>query len=241
MTCLGYLFYFDPLYLLVGLLALVISGWAQAKVKFAFAKYRAVANSAGLSGAEAARAVLDASGVYDVDVAETQGWLSDHYDPTKRILRLSPEVYQGRSVASIGVAAHEAGHAIQHAHHYVPLSLRTMLVPTASFGSGLAFPLIIIGMFLGGAGGIYLAKVGFWLFATVVAFQIITLPVEFNASTRAKAALAQLSIAQTQSEQTGVHKMLSAAAMTYVAATLTALLYLLYFALRLGLLGGSRD
>jgi len=240
MTSLSYILYFDPLYMLVGLVTIVISGWAQAKVKFAFSKYRAMANSTGMSGAEAARAVLDASGIYDVDVAETQGWLSDHYDPTRRVLRLSPEVYRGRSVAAISVAAHEAGHAIQHAHHYVPLSLRTMLVPTASFGSGLAFPLIFIGLFLGGA-GIFLAKLGFWLFATVVAFQIITLPVEFNASARARVALEELNIARTREEQTGVRKMLSAAAMTYVAATLTALLYLIYFALRLGLLGGNRD
>jgi len=237
----GYGFYgISPIYLLIGIISLIISGWAQLKVKSAFGKYSRMANSAGMSGAEAARSVMDASGIFDVDVMETQGWLSDHYDPKQKVLRLSPQVYQGRSVAAIGVAAHEAGHAIQHANKYAPLGLRSLLVPTASFGSGMAVPLIIIGSFLGLASGpgMFLAKLGFWLFAAVVLFQIITLPVEFNASTRAKAALAQLGIVRTRQDEVGVSKMLSAAAMTYVAATLTALLYLLYFA---SIVFGSRD
>ncbi|HUU43588.1 MAG TPA: zinc metallopeptidase, partial [Planctomycetota bacterium] len=165
-------------------------------------------------------------------------WLSDHYDPRSKTLRLSPEVHGGRSVASVGVAAHEAGHALQHAHGYAPMSLRSAFVPVATFGSWLAFPLIFIGFLFA---SLELMKWGIILFGAIVVFQLITLPVEFNASKRAKAALANSGIVVTEEEAHGVSAVLSAAALTYVAAAVAALAQLLYFLLRSGLLGGRRD
>jgi hypothetical protein len=170
--------------------------------------------------------------------------LSDHYDPRAKTLRLSPGVYQSRSVAAMGIACHEAGHALQDAQGYAPLGLRTMLVPVVSFGSRLAMPLILGGMlmsmFLRGAGGDFgflIAQLGVVAFAAVVVFQLVTLPVEFDASNRAKRQLMSLGIIQSQQEAGGVAAVLNAAALTYVAAAATALAQLLYFAMRLGLLG----
>lgn len=191
-----------------------------------------------MTGAEAAKRILGEAGISDVRVEVTQGFLSDHYDPRAKVLRLSPEVHGGHSIASVGIAAHEVGHAIQHAHGYAPLSLRSAMVPMAGFGSWLAMPLIFIGFIIGSLGFI---KLGIVLFSAIVFFQIVTLPVEFNASTRAKACLANSGIVVTEDEARGVRKVLNAAAMTYVAAAIAAVMQLLYFLIRSGILGGGDD
>ncbi len=225
--------FFSPLYLLLTGIGLAITLWAQFKVKSNFARFSKVGVRAGLSGAEAAAAVCRAGGVGDVRIERHGGFLSDHYDPRAKVLRLSPGVYDGRSVASIAVAAHEAGHSIQDATGYPLLGLRSAIVPVASFGSSL-WPLpFFIGLLLGGVGlGGVLMMAGVLLFAGVVAFQLITLPVEFDASRRAKAVLARTGIVQTQEEARGVSSVLDAAAMTYVAAALSGLMQLIYLVLR---------
>jgi Zn-dependent membrane protease YugP len=219
---------FDPLYLVLLAPAFIFSLFASFWVKSAFRKYSKVGTASGLSGAQAAARILQTGGIHDVQIEATRGFLSDHYDPSKRVLRLSPEVYQGRSVSSIGVAAHEAGHALQHASGYVPLRLRTAIVPLASIGSNLAWFLLIGGILLGLAG---LIKVGIVLFSAVVAFQVVTLPVEINASRRALAAISSSGILMAD-ERAGARRVLTAAAMTYVAAAATAILTLIYFILR---------
>ncbi len=236
----------DPMYFLIVAPALILAFWAQAKVKSAYAQAGRIPVSSGLSGERAARRILDASDLYDVAIEPTRGFLSDHYDPRHRVLHLSSEVYQGRSLASVGIAAHEAGHAIQQAAGYAPLALRNGLVPLASVGSNLAFILFFIGLVLsygsqirGGIGQTLMVG-GLVLFGTVVVFQIVNLPVEFNASRRALAALHQTGVIRVE-EQGMVRKVLSAAALTYVAATLMAVLQLLYLLLRSGLLGGRRN
>jgi hypothetical protein len=233
------MFYFDPLYFLLIAPAFLLALYAQVKVKSAFARYRRVGTSTGMTGAQAARRILDVNGLSDVTIEATRGWLSDHYDPRSKTLRLSPEVYATPSIAATGIAAHEAGHALQHASGYAPLKFRNAIVPTAAIGSWLAFPLIFIGLFFASLKG--LALVGFALFTVFVIFQVMTLPVELDASRRAKKAIADLGIIRTHEEAVGVSSMLSAAALTYVAATISALAQLLYFALRLGLIGGRRD
>lgn len=227
----------DPLYWIMIAPAFLLAIYAQAKVQSSFAKYRRVAASSGLTGAEAAYAMLRAAGLAGkVTVELHQGFLSDHYDPRRRVLRLSPDVYQGRSLAALGVACHEAGHAIQHARAYAPLVLRNAIVPVAGFGSWMAFPLIFMGFIF----QVYqLALLGVLAFGAIVVFQVINLPVEFNASARAKRMLQELGLISGPGEYRAVSSVLSAAAMTYVAATLTALMQLLYFALRLGLIGGD--
>lgn len=234
--------WFDPVYMImVALPAGLLAMWAQIKVKMAYAKAQRMA--APLSGAAAARHILDTAGLNNVEVEMTQGWLSDHYDPRHKVLRLSPEVFQSRSLAAVGIAAHEAGHAIQDAHQYAPLMVRNAAVPMASAGSGLSWIILFGGLLLGGTAtlvGQSLLVAGVLLFACVVFFQIVNLPVEFNASTRAKEQLAELSIVTPQEGQV-VKEVLDAAAMTYVAATISAVLTLLYFLLRSGLLGGGRD
>jgi Zn-dependent membrane protease YugP len=219
---------FDPIYLLIMAPAFIFSLVTSFWVKSAFRKYSKVATASGLTGAQAAARVLRSSGVNDVQIEATRGFLSDHYDPSKKVLRLSPDVYQGRSIASIGVAAHEAGHAIQDAAGYVPMRLRTAIVPIASVGSNVSWWLLIGGAILGLAG---LIKIGAILFTAVVAFQIVTLPVEINASRRALAAISSSGILIAE-EKTGARKVLTAAAMTYVAAAATAILTLVYFLLR---------
>jgi hypothetical protein len=228
----------DPLYYALTIPAVLLALWAQMKVSMAYSKYSRMRNARGISGAQAAKELLDAAGVYDVDVTMTEGWLSDHYDPTSRTLRLSAQVYSGDSVAAIGVAAHEAGHALQHAHGYALMGLRNFIVPAASIGSYLSWPLIVIGFMLS---SLALVKAGVLFFSGVVVFQLVTLPVEFNASSRAKALLSAQGIVTTEEEALGVERMLSAAAMTYVAATIGALLQLLYFLLRMGALGRRDD
>jgi Zn-dependent membrane protease YugP len=227
---------FDPLYLLFMVPAFLLSLVAQGLVKSSFSKYSKVGNRRGITGAEAARRILDSSGLSQVRIEPAQGrGLSDHYDPRTKVLRLSPDVYGKASLASVGVAAHEAGHALQDSSGYSPLKLRSALVPAARLGSTLAWPLLFLGMFLQVAGMI---KLGVIFFSGAVLFQIVTLPVEFNASGRAMKALDGVGILSGD-ELSGARRVLSAAALTYVAAAVTAVLQLVYFLLRSGLLGGD--
>lgn len=227
------MFFYDPTYLIVFfLIPMVLGGIASLRVKAAFAKYSKVASSSRVTGAEAARTMLRAAGLEGVGVERVSGHLSDHYDPRVRVLRLSPDVHDSHSVAALGVACHEAGHAIQHARNYGPLALRNLAVPVASFGSNSAFIFIMIGlglMYMGAQFGIAFAYLGVILFAGVVFFQIVNLPVEFDASSRAKKMLPQLGLISGRDEQAGVNRVLNAAAMTYVAATVVAAMQLLYF------------
>jgi uncharacterized protein len=235
---------FDSGYMLWVLLpGMLISGIASFKVKSAFRKYRRVPASSGLTGAQAAARMLQANEIPDVRIEEIGGMLSDHYDPRKRVLRLSPDVYNGRSLSALGVACHEAGHALQHARGYTPLYLRSALVPVASFGSNAGVWLMIGGSILEGmtSWGPGVALLGFAAFSAAVLFSFVTLPVEFNASSRARAQLTQLGMTMGPQEDAGVSKVLNAAALTYVAAAAVALLNLLFWAIRLGLIGGSDD
>ena len=224
---------FDPLYLLLTGIGLALTLVAQFRVKSAFAKYSRVGVRSGMTGAEAAAAVARAGGVHDVTIERHQGFLTDHYDPRSKTLRLSPEVYDGRSVSSIAVAAHEAGHSIQHARQYAPLGFRTSMVVVTSIGSRLWFFPFMVGLFLAGAPiGQTLMLIGIALFGATVLFQLVTLPVEFDASKRAKAVLATTGIVATPDEARGVEKVLDAAALTYVAAAAAGVLQLLYLILR---------
>jgi uncharacterized protein len=227
----------DPLYWLLMAPVLVLSLVASLKVKSTFNRYSRVATASGLTGAEVAMQILRRNGLTNVSVTETGGFLSDHYDPSKRVVRLSPSVFRSNSIAAIGVAAHETGHAVQHAKAYSPLMLRNTMVPVANIGSSLSWIIIIAGFIFGAMG---LVKVGIVLFSVVVFFQLITLPVEFNASSRAKEMLASYGLV-SRAELQGVSRVLSAAAMTYVAAAASAVVTLLYFLLRAGLLGGRDD
>lgn len=226
----------DPLYIVLILPAILLSLYAQFKVKSAYRHYSKIAVSRGITGSQIAYQMLTYSGINDVDIEMHQGFLSDHYDPSKKVLRLSPGVFKGNSIASAGIAAHEAGHAIQHKEGYFPLKLRTIIVPAASLGSKLSWFLLMGGFLFGSLG---LIKIGILFFATVVFFQIVTLPVEFNASSRAISALRSQGMLN-ENELQGTARVLNAAALTYIAAATMALLQLLYFLLRAGLLG-SRD
>ncbi len=254
MTTLGFFMMFDPMYLIMVFLpGLVLGMWAQSKVKSAYAKASKVRSASGLNGAQAAKEIMQADGIDDVTIEQTRGWLSDHYDPRKKVLRLSPEVYSGSSLASLGIAAHEAGHALQHAKQYTPLVLRNAIVPMASIGTNLGMWLVIGGLFLnymlagpadpnaagGDSGfnfGFGLAVTGLLLFGSTVLFQLVNLPVEFDASKRARQRLLDLGMV-TQTEDGTVGKVLNAAALTYVAALVTAILNMLYL---LMLVLGSR-
>lgn len=229
------MFFFDPTYLLFALPGLLLGLWAQARVRGTFNQYAKVATSRGLTGAQVARQLLDEQGLYDVQVEETQGFLSDHYDPRNRVLRLSPDVYRTPSVAAAGVAAHEMGHALQHADLYAPLQIRSAIVPAVQFGSMLGPILFIIGFLLNFTS---LAWLGVIFFALAVVFSLVTLPVEFDASKRAKKLLAGSGLL-FDSEVRGVDKVLDAAALTYVAAAVAAIGQLLYYVMLLG--GGRRD
>lgn len=224
----------DPTYILV-LIAAVLAMFASAKVNSTFSKYAKVRSISGLTGAEAAKKILQYSGVSDVAVEHVSGNLTDHYDPRSKVLRLSDATYHSNSVAAIGVAAHECGHAIQHADHYVPLKLRGAIVPVANIGSKMAWPIIILGIVLGGSP--ILINVGIWLFVLVVLFQLITLPVEFNASNRAVKLLGSYGILHGD-EISQTKKVLSAAALTYVASAAGGVLQLLRLVLLFG--GGRR-
>lgn len=231
----GYGFgFFDPTYILV-IIGVIISMVAQMKVQSTFRKYSKVTSYSGYSGAEIARKVLDDAGLYDVKVEHIKGNLTDHYDPRSKVLRLSDSVYGNRSVAAIGVAAHEAGHAIQHQKNYAFLKIRNGILPVANIGSTLAFPIIFLGVIFG-SGGSFLITLGIYLFAAVLAFQIVTLPVEFDASSRALKILSSYNYL-SQDETGQAKKVLSAAALTYIAAALATLLSLL----RLILIFGDRD
>ena len=229
--------FFDPMYLAFILPGLLLSLWASFRVKRAFNKYSQVPSMRGLTGAEAAAEMLRGAGIEGVGIKESEGLLSDHYNPLDRTLNLSPDVYRSTSVAAIGVACHEAGHAVQHAHHYSPLWARSALVPTANIGSTLGYIVMTLGLFLSSANMVLFGAV---LFSAVLLFQVVTLPVEFNASARAKKLVLEYGIISPH-EREGVDRVLNAAALTYVAAAVSTLLTLLYYLWRAGLLGGRRD
>jgi len=228
------LYYFDSTYILV-LIGVVLSLLASARVKSTFAKYSRVRSLSGYTGAQAAEQLLRSSGINDVQIERVAGNLTDHYDPRTKVLRLSDSVYSQSSIAAIGVAAHECGHAIQHNHSYVPLAFRSALVPVANFGATLSWPLIIIGLFMGSSS--VLIDLGIILFSASVLFQLVTLPVELNASRRAIAQLAESGILAGD-EIKDTKKVLGAAALTYVAAAAASILQLLRLLLLFG--GGRR-
>jgi len=214
--------FYDSTFILL-IPAILFAFYAQMKVSSTFNTYLNYANYSGYTGAEAARALLDGAGLYNVEIELIEGHLTDHYDPRSRVLRLSPDVYHGRSVAAVGVAAHEVGHAIQHSTGYMPLQIRNGLFPIANLGSTLAWPLVILGFMVQWA---RLIDLGIILFTAAVLFQIITLPVEFNASSRALGLLQKNGIVYGN-ESVAVKKVLDAAALTYVAATLVAIVELI--------------
>jgi hypothetical protein len=229
-----YGYYYDPTYLLV-IVGAIICLIASAKVKSTYRKYSQYRSMVGMTGAQAAEQVLRAAGIYDVQIRHVSGDLTDHYDPRNKTLNLSDSVYGSQSVAAIGVAAHECGHAIQHQVNYFPLNFRSALVPVANLGSTLAWPLIIIGLLFAG-GGSFLIQLGIIFFSFAVLFQLVTLPVEFNASHRALIMLEDMHILN-ETELPKTRKVLKAAALTYVASAAAAILQLL----RLVLLFGGRD
>ena len=226
--------FFDPTYILV-LIGAIISMIASANVKSTYSKFSAYRSMTGMTGAQVAERLLRNAGLNDVRVGHVAGELSDHYNPATKVVNLSDSVYGSASVAAIGVAAHECGHAIQHAKGYFPLNLRTWFVPVANFGSKLAWPLILIGLFISSESSQLIINAGIFLFSFAVIFQIITLPVEFNASRRALVLLEQQGIL-SQQELPYTKKVLGAAALTYVASAATAILQLL----RIILLTGGR-
>ena len=224
------MFYYDPTYILV-LIGAIISMIASMNVNSTFARYNRAART-GITGRDAAERILRSAGIHDVRIEMTRGNLSDHYSPNEKVLRLSEGVYNSASISAIGVAAHECGHAIQHQQDYAPLKLRSLSVPIANFGSMLSWPVILLGLILGYG---QLAQIGVLLFAFVVVFQLITLPVEFNASRRAMAALEEMNLLSGD-DLSGAGKVLRAAALTYLAALFAAILQLL----RLVILTGGR-
>ncbi len=227
------MFFFDASYLLYMIPGMLLSIYASMLVKSRFAKYSKVRSQSGYSGAQVAQAILHGHGIQDVKVEASQGRLSDHYDPRSKTVRLSPDVYNSTSVAALGIAAHETGHAIQHAEKYAPLVFRNLSVPVASIGTNFGYWIFIFGFIFSSSigGGTDLSKflmsAGIVLFATAVVFSIVTLPVEINASTRAVALLTQSGVITTQ-ERSDVKKVLNAAAMTYVAAAISAIMMLVW-------------
>lgn len=222
--------YFDWTYVILVLPAMLFSMWASAKVKNTFNRYSKVISSRRITGAEAAQRVLRANGIGNVRIEPISGSLTDHYDPSAKAVRLSQSVYGSTSIAAIGVACHEVGHAIQHAEGYTPVKIRTAIIPVTNFGSKLSMPLIVAGLLLSGFSYrfTYLAYLGLACFALCAVFQLVTLPVEFNASRRALQSIAAQEIL-TEEELRGTKKVLSAAAMTYVAALAVTLMQLLRF------------
>lgn len=229
-----YGYYFDPTYILV-IIGAVICLIASARVKITFNKYNKVRSMSGMTGAQAAERILQSAGIYDVKVQHISGDLNDHYDPRNKTLSLSDSTYGSSSVAAVGVAAHECGHAIQHQQSYAPLNIRGALVPIVNFGSTISWPLILIGFFITSRTGDLLLNIGILCFSLAVLFQLVTLPVEFNASSRAVRILGETGILGEE-ELRGTKKVLSAAALTYVASAAAAILQLL----RLLFLSGSR-
>ncbi|NOT02155.1 MAG: zinc metallopeptidase [Phycisphaerales bacterium] len=228
--------FFDPLYFLFLAPALLLAAWASYRVKSTMAAASEMVPSSRLSGAEAAQRILAAHRLDNVRIEQANGFLGDHYDPRAKVLRLTPPVYSGRSLAAVGVAAHEAGHALQDAHGYAPLKLRAGLLPMASFGGNFSMMIFIAGMFLSLKP---LIIAGVALFSCMVLFQLINLPVEFNASSRARELLVESGIVG-RTELAPIGQVLNAAALTYVAATMSAILTLVYLLFRSGLLGGNR-
>ena len=232
---------FDPLYFVFLAPAMLLAFWAQARVKSAYAAGQDV--PANLSGAAAARHILDAAGLQNVAIEQVSGTLSDHYDPRSKVLRLSEGVYRGRNAAAVGIAAHEAGHALQDAANYAPLVIRNAAVPAATYGGGMAGMFAMIGLFLaylGSKWGTPVFFVGVLGYLGLLFFQIVNLPVEFDASNRAKRLLSEMQIV-TPDGAVAVRKVLNAAAWTYVAGTLQTLLTLLYFIVRFMAAGSRRD
>ena len=227
--------YFDPLYLIMLLSGLVLAGIASLLVKTTFSRYSKVRSYSGFTGAQAAERMMRSNGIFDVKVEETQGFLSDHYDPSKKVLRLSPGVYESTSLAAVGVACHEAGHAMQHASQYAPLVLRTVLVPVTNFSSMFAFYVVAAGFMFRP-----LLYVGCALFAVAFLFALVTLPVEWDASSRAKRHLVMAGIVSPDQER-DAGRVLNAAFLTYLAAAVSSLMTLLYYLLRAGVIGGGRD
>jgi Zn-dependent membrane protease YugP len=227
---------FDPRFILMIAPALLLAVIAQLLVKFTFNKYSKIRSYSGMTGAQAAERMMRSNGIYDVQVEETSGFLSDHYDPSKKVLRLSPDVYHSNSLAAVGIACHEAGHAMQHAQGYFPLVVRTTLVPVTMISSQFAYIVFFIGLALQLKPILF---VGVGMFACAFIFAIITLPVEWDASARAKQHMITAGIVSpTQERDAG--KVLNAAFLTYLAGAVAALMTLLYYLMRAGLLGDNR-
>ena len=223
------MFFFDPLYLLFSLPALLLALWAQWQVQSAYKKFSQVRTITGVNGAQAARRILDMNGLRHVVVERVEGFLSDHYDPAHKVLRLSPQVYEGSTLAAVGVAAHEAGHALQDREGYAMLKLRSAMVPSVQIGSWLGPIIFIVGFLMSGFIGQTMAWAGLILFGATAAFALVTLPVEFNASGRARQLLVSHGIL-SPTELSGINSVLNAAALTYVAAAAQAISTLLYYA-----------
>ena len=228
---------FDPIYFIFLAPAILLGFWAQYKVKFEIDRASKIPASAGITGAEVAQRILDLNNIKGVGIEKADGFMGDHYDSNAKMLRLSELVYSGRSLSSLGVAAHEVGHAIQDSTHYAPLVVRNGIVPLASIGSNVSYFL----MFMGAVMGAYnLILLGILAFSLIVIFHLVNLPVEFDASNRARAILLKNGII-SPSEEREVGKVLNAAAMTYVAATVSSVLTLIYYLYRYGIIGGNRD
>ena len=237
------MFFYDYHYLLFILPGLALSLWASWRTRSAFDKYSRVRTARGLTGAQAAQIMLQAAGIGDVRVVPTGGKLTDHYNPLNKQLALSEGVFGSTSIAAVGVACHEAGHAVQHARSYKPLWLRSALVPTANIGSSVGYLVMFLGLLLMRGGqllGQEMVMFGALLFSAVLLFQIVTLPVEFDASARAKRLAVEQGIVMPQ-ERVGMDRVLNAAALTYVAAVVSTLLTLVYYLMRAGLLGSRRS
>lgn len=227
----------DPLYIFMMVPVFIFSIWAQFKIKSSFSRFSKIEIESGLTGAKVAKIILEKNGITDVKIEQTMGWLSDHYSPMQRVLSLSKDVYNSSSIAAVGVAAHEVGHAIQHYKGMLIMRMWMALAKPTAIISNASIFLIIIGFILQ---MFMLAKIGLLFFLCVVIFQIITLPLEFNASNRAKELLFNYGLI-THDERKGVSSVLTSAALTYVAAAVASVTQLLYFALRLGLFGGRRS
>ena len=229
--------FIDPLYMIFAIPGLILALIASAATRSTFARYSRVSAASGMTGAEAAQAMLYSQGIRDVTIEPTRGFLSDHYDPRTNTLRLSPDVYGSNSLSAIGVACHEAGHALQQAHQYAPLTMRSAMVPVTQIGSQLAPLILMVGFFMQAP---FLVQAGLALFTIAVIFTLVTLPVEWNASARAKELMVEARIVAPQ-EQAQASAVLNAAFMTYVASAVSAVLTLLYYLFRAGLLGNRRD
>lgn len=221
--------FFDPYYLVLVIIPMLLGIWAQNKVLSTYKKYSHSASSNGYTGYKAARWMLDKNGLQNVQIERVKGELTDHYDPRTNTVRLSESIYGSSSVAAVGVAAHECGHAVQYATGFTPMKIRGVIIPITNFGSKLAVPLVLVGLLLSWYPLAYIGLIGY---ALIALFQLITLPVEFNASSRAVATLSDMNM--TEAEQEGVKKVLSAAAMTYVAALISAVTQLLHMIMIIG-------